>query len=60
VIPNAYEHGRRERRPDEGGGGKMKRLALTQQTVRCPRDDRTACLTVLTDPGGRPSRRTST
>jgi hypothetical protein len=35
----------------------MKRLALTQQTVRCPRDDRTACLTVRTDPGGRPSRR---
>lgn len=35
----------------------MKRLALTQHTVRCPLDDRTASLTVRTDPGGCPSRR---
>ena len=35
----------------------MKRLALTQQTVRCPREDRTACLTLRTNPGGYPSRR---
>ena len=35
----------------------MKRLALTQQTMRCPREDRTACLTVRTDPDGCPSRR---
>jgi hypothetical protein len=35
----------------------MKRLAFTQQTVRCPLEDRTASLTVRTDPGGRPSRR---
>ena len=35
----------------------MKRLTLTQQTVRCPREDRTACLAVQTDPDGYPSRR---
>ena len=35
----------------------MKRLALTQHTVRCPLEDRTASLTVRTDPGGYPSRR---
>ena len=35
----------------------MKRLALTQHTVRCPLEHRTASLTVRTDPGGRPSRR---
>ncbi len=35
----------------------MKRLTLTQQTVRCPLDDRTASLTVRTDPDGYPSRR---
>jgi hypothetical protein len=35
----------------------MKRLALTQHTVRCPIEDRTASLTVRTDPGGYPSRR---
>ena len=35
----------------------MKRLVLTQQTVRCPLEDRTASLTVRTDPGGYPSRR---
>ena len=35
----------------------MKRLELTQHTVRCPRADRTANLTVRTDPGGYPSRR---
>lgn len=35
----------------------MRRLALTQHTVRCPLDDRTASLTVRTDPGGYPSRR---
>jgi hypothetical protein len=35
----------------------MKRLALTQHTVRCPFDDRTASLTVRTDPAGYPSRR---
>ncbi|HEX6212920.1 MAG TPA: hypothetical protein VF136_19220 [Methylomirabilota bacterium] len=35
----------------------MKRLALTQHTVRCPLEDRTASLTVRTDSGGYPSRR---
>jgi hypothetical protein len=35
----------------------MKRLAFTQHTVRCPLEDRTASLTVRTNPGGRPSRR---
>jgi hypothetical protein len=35
----------------------MKRLALTQHTVRCPLDDRAARLTVRTDPGAHPSRR---
>ena len=35
----------------------MKRLALTQHTVRCPLEDRTASLTVRTDHGGYPSRR---
>jgi len=35
----------------------MKRLALTQHTVRCPLEDRTASLTVRTDAGGYPSRR---
>ncbi|HEX9631362.1 MAG TPA: hypothetical protein VGA02_02775 [Gemmatimonadales bacterium] len=36
----------------------MRRLALTQHTVRCPlAEDRTASLTVRTDPGGYPSRR---
>ena len=35
----------------------MRRLALTQQTVRCPLDDRPASLTVRTDPDGDPSRR---
>jgi hypothetical protein len=35
----------------------MKRLALTQHTVRCPLEDLTASLTVRTDPGGYPSRR---
>jgi hypothetical protein len=35
----------------------MKRLELTQHTVRCPRTDRTASLTVRTDPGAYPSRR---
>ena len=35
----------------------MKRLALTQHTVRCPLEDATASLTVRTDPGGYPSRR---
>jgi hypothetical protein len=35
----------------------MKRLELTQHTVRCPRTDQTANLTVRTDPGGYPSRR---
>jgi len=35
----------------------MKRLELTQHTVRCPLEDRTASLTVRTDPGGYPSRR---
>jgi hypothetical protein len=35
----------------------MKRLALTHHTVRCPLEDRTASLTVRTDPDGYPSRR---
>jgi hypothetical protein len=35
----------------------MKRLELTQHTVRCPRADCTASLTVRTDPEGYPSRR---
>jgi len=35
----------------------MKRLALTQHTVRCPLDDRAASLTARTDPSGYPSRR---
>jgi hypothetical protein len=35
----------------------MKRLTLTQQTVRCPVEDRAATLTVRTDPEGYPSRR---
>ena len=35
----------------------MKRLTLTQHTVRCPLDDSTASVTVRTDPGGYPSRR---
>jgi hypothetical protein len=35
----------------------MERLALTQHTVRCPLEDRTASLTVRTDSSGYPSRR---
>jgi hypothetical protein len=35
----------------------MKRQELTQHTVRCPRTDETANLTVRTDPGAGPSRR---
>jgi hypothetical protein len=35
----------------------MKRQELTQHTVRCPRTDETASLTVRTDPGAYPSRR---
>jgi hypothetical protein len=35
----------------------MKRLTLTQHTVRCPLDDRSANLTVHTDSNGYPSRR---
>jgi hypothetical protein len=35
----------------------MKRLELTQHTVRCPKTDETANLTVRTDPGAYPSRR---
>jgi hypothetical protein len=35
----------------------MKRPELTQHTVRCPLEDCTASLTVLTDPDGYPSRR---
>jgi hypothetical protein len=35
----------------------MKRLELTQHTVRCPLEDCTASLTVRTDRGGAPSRR---
>jgi hypothetical protein len=35
----------------------MKRLALTQHTVRCPLEDSTASVTVRTDPDGYPSRR---
>jgi len=35
----------------------MKRLELTQQTMRCPLDGGTASLTVRTDPDGAPSCR---
>jgi hypothetical protein len=35
----------------------MKRPILTQHTIRCPREDRTASVTVRTNPSGRPSRR---
>jgi hypothetical protein len=35
----------------------MKRLALTQHTLRCPLHDCTASLTVRTDSNGYPSRR---
>jgi hypothetical protein len=35
----------------------MKRLTLTQHTVRCPLDDRAGNLTVRTDSNGYPSRR---
>src|SRR5262245_34361601 len=35
----------------------MRRLELTQHTVRCPRTDRAANVTVRTDPGAYPSRR---
>ncbi|HSF06014.1 MAG TPA: hypothetical protein VLG10_09530 [Methylomirabilota bacterium] len=35
----------------------MKRLVLTQHTMRCPLEDRTASVTVRTDPNGYPSRR---
>jgi hypothetical protein len=35
----------------------MKPLTLTQHTIRCPLEDRTASLTVRTDPDGYPSRR---
>ena len=35
----------------------MKRLALTQHTMRCPLYDCAAGLTVCTDPNGYPSRR---
>jgi hypothetical protein len=35
----------------------MKRLLLTQQSLRCPVYDYTANLTVRTDPDGYPSRR---
>lgn len=35
----------------------MKRSELTRHTVRCPLEDRTASLTVRTDPRGYPSRR---
>src|SRR5262245_17661939 len=35
----------------------MKRQELTQHTVRCPRTDETANLTVRTDAGAYPSRR---
>lgn len=35
----------------------MKRQELTQHTVRCPRTDETANVTVRTDPGAYPSRR---
>jgi hypothetical protein len=35
----------------------MRRLATTQQTVRCPLDDCSASLTVSTDAGAAPSRR---
>lgn len=35
----------------------MKRLTVTQQSLRCPLDGRTANVTVRTNPGGSPSRR---
>ena len=35
----------------------MKRLTVTQHSLRCPLDDRTANVTVRTNPGGYPSRR---
>jgi hypothetical protein len=35
----------------------MRRLALTQHTIRCPLEGCTATLTVRTDPDGYPSRR---
>jgi hypothetical protein len=35
----------------------MGRLELTQHSVRCPLDDRTASLTVRTDPEGYPASR---
>ena len=35
----------------------MKRLALTQHTVRCPLDDCAASVAVRTNPSGYPSRR---
>lgn len=35
----------------------MQRLTSTQHSVRCPLDDRTANVTVRTNPGGYPSRR---
>lgn len=35
----------------------MKRLTLTQHTVRCPLENCTASLTVRSDPDGYPSRR---
>jgi hypothetical protein len=44
-------------RNGEGWRGSMKRLALTQHTMRCPLNDSTATLTVRTDPDGYPSRR---
>ena len=46
-----------QERPDEGRGGRMRQLVLTQHTVRCPLDDCAASLTVRTDPSGYPSRR---
>jgi hypothetical protein len=35
----------------------MRRLTLTQHTVRCPLDDCAASLTLRTNPNGHPSRR---
>jgi len=35
----------------------MRRRTVTQHTLRCPLDDRTADVTVCTNPGGYPSRR---
>jgi hypothetical protein len=35
----------------------MRRLTLTQHTVRCPLDAGAASVTVRTDPSGHPSRR---